>query len=231
MFSLNTNGRTVWVEEMKVEKKNAGLSNEYDAKSILFCIASNRPYSVTKKDAAGNVVMLNGLPVKERPTDFMLCKATSNVAQIISDHCSTKKTAIAGQNEKVVSRFLSLAGYVETYKSLKPVKISKDVAIKGENFKIDFDTKVEVDAQIFIVTDVIDFLDSKPVTEVVNPKVTENITVTAIPATTINAPTTIAGTEGSPELDENARIAKAAADAYANQANGQKIEDEEETPF
>jgi hypothetical protein len=176
-FFMNTNARTVWVDELKVEKRKGNDGQEYDAKSILFCVASNRPYSVVKKDSNGNPITENGQVVRERPSDFLLCKATGNVAQVIADHCSEKRADGSG---KQISRHLSLYGHLETYKTLKPVKMDKVVNINGTNYKVEFDTKIEVDAQIFIVHDINDFLDSKPTSEAKANKVEETIKITAV---------------------------------------------------
>lgn len=176
-FFMNTNARTVWVDELKVEKRKGNDGQEYDAKSILFCVASNRPYSVVKKDSNGNPITENGQVVRERPSDFLLCKAIGNVAQVIADHCSEKRADGSG---KQISRYLSLYGHLETYKTLKPVKMDKVININGTNYKVEFDTKIEVDAQIFIVHDINDFLDSKPTSEAKANKVEETIKITAV---------------------------------------------------
>ena len=210
MFKIMTNARTVRVQELKVEKRNAGTPNEFDAKSILFTVASNRPYSVVKKDANGVVIMQDGQPVKERPSDFILCKATGNLAQTIADHCSSKKAIVGG--EQTISRFLSLEGHLETYKSLKPVKLDKIVNIAGKDYKIEFDTKVEVDASIFVVSEIVDFLDSKPVTTAPSKPVEETIKISEVGANT-----------GAPAVDTNVQLnnnAEVVGESLANVGEG-----------
>lgn len=202
MFKLLTNARTVKVFELKVEKRNAGTTNEFDAKSILFTVASNRPYAITKKNPDGSVVMLNGVPAKERQSDFFLCKATGNLAQTIADHCADTKPVVGGAPGAIttISRFLSLEGHLENYKSMKPVKMEKIVNIAGKDYKIEFDTKIEVDATIFIVHDIVDFLDSKPVTGVSSSKsVTETVKISEVPLASTTPDATV-------QLNNNAQV-------------------------
>lgn len=170
MFKVITNARTVnIVKPLEVIKRKDSTGKEYDTKQIFIKIASNRPYTINGED--GN---------KTRQSDFMLAKARGNLAQIIADYCSDTHTA-NGQ-EKHTSRFLSLEGHLESYKSKQTKKenIEHNVLVtdaKGkpvldangnEQFTancIEYDFNYEQNEWIFVITDLIDFLDSKPVSE------------------------------------------------------------------
>ena len=81
MFRVNAVCRTVWVKDLVTEKRN-GANGEYDAKSILFRVASDRNYKRT--------IVKDGQQVEERPTDFVLCRANGGTAQVIADNCTAK---------------------------------------------------------------------------------------------------------------------------------------------
>ncbi len=162
MLRTIANGRTVWVKDLVVEKRQ-GPSGEFDAKSILFRIATNRNYTRT--------VTKDGQQVEERPTDFILCRANGATAQVIADNCSA-----VDANGKIISRHLELIGHIETYVTDRTFKIENlPVAINGQTYNLNFDTTQKVDGHIFIV-DEIEFLDPKP-----QPKVQAgNVTVSNV---------------------------------------------------
>lgn len=153
MLRTTCNGRTVWVKELVVEKRQ-GPNGEFDAKSILFKIATDRNYTRT--------VMKDGQQVEERPTDFILCRANGATAQVIKDHC----TAVDPATGKLISRQLGLVGHIETYQTDRTFNI-KDMPLTIENVgtvNVTFDTTQRVDGHIYIV-DEIEFLGAKPQTK------------------------------------------------------------------
>lgn len=145
MFRITTNARTAWVGDLVVENKVGNDLKPYVAKSILLKVASNRDYQVTK--------VANGVTTKERPSDFILCKATGSLAQLIADHASEKN------NGKIVSRFLELAGHLEVYTSTKTVPVEKVVTIGEKKYNIKFEAQVPVENTIFIIKE-LQFLDN-----------------------------------------------------------------------
>lgn len=149
MLRTNAIIRTVWVKDIQVEKRQ-GPNGEFDAKSILFRIATNRNYT--------RPVMKDGQQVEERPTDFILCRANGKTAEVISDNCS----AVDAEG-KHVSRHLALYGHIETYVTDRTFKIENlPLNIPGVGvINVSFDTTQKVDGHIFVV-DEIEFLDPKP---------------------------------------------------------------------
>lgn len=147
------NARTVAiVRDLRVEKRQ-GANGEFESKDILFRIAVDRDYKVTRQE--------NGKTISERPTDFWLAKATGNVAQIFADHCSATK-----EDGKLISRHLLLSGNFENYQNTRNVKakVQPQVNIGGQIYQLDLEVEVPVDNNnntIFIV-DSIEFLDSNP---------------------------------------------------------------------
>ena len=147
------NARTVSiVRDLRVEKRQ-GANGEFESKDILFRIAVDRDYKVTRQE--------NGKTISERPTDFWLAKATGNVAQIFADHCSATK-----EDGKLISRHLLLSGNFENYQNTRNVKakVQPQVNIGGQIYQLDLEVEVPVENNnntIFIV-DSIEFLDSNP---------------------------------------------------------------------
>ena len=147
------NARTVSiVRDLRVEKRQ-GANGEFESKDILFRIAVDRDYKVTRQE--------NGKTISERPTDFWLAKATGNVAQIFADHCSATK-----EDGKLISRHLLLSGNFENYQNTRNVKakVQPQVNINGQTYQLDLEVEVPVENNnntIFIV-DSIEFLDSNP---------------------------------------------------------------------
>lgn len=146
MFRINTIARTVDVHELKVENKMGADGKTYESKSITFKVATNRNYTISKT--------VNGVITKERPTDFMFCKAIGSLAQAIADHASERKA-----DGKIVSRRIELVGHLETYTSLKKTVIEQLVPIGDKKYNIKFNAEIPVDQTIFIVKE-LDFLDS-----------------------------------------------------------------------
>lgn len=150
MFRVNANVRTVWVKELQIEKRQ-GVNGEFESKSILFRVATPRNYvRTTVKD---------GKQVEERPTDFMLCRATGNVAQIIADNCSA-----VNEEGKLISRHLAVYGHIETFPQERVFKIENyEVDVEGETYVFDIETPPQkIDGHILIVNE-IEFLDPNPV--------------------------------------------------------------------
>ena len=142
MLRLSTNARTAWVGDLKVENKVGTDGQPYISKSITFKIASNRDYSINK--------VINGVTTKERPADFIFCKATGSTAQLIKDFASAKDA-----NGKLISRHVALHGALETYTTKKPMQVS--ALINGVTQTIPFE--IEVENTIFMVRD-LEFLDN-----------------------------------------------------------------------
>ena len=148
MLRTNAVCRTIWVKDLVVEKRQ-GANGEFEAKSILFRVATNRNYLRT--------VLKDGKQVEERPTDFILCRANGATAQIIADNCKS-----VDAEGKHISRHLYLTGHIETYVSDRTFKVENmPVGINGQTYNLTFDTVQKVDGHIFVV-DEIEFLDPKP---------------------------------------------------------------------
>lgn len=176
MFRSNAEVRTVWVKELQTEKRQ-GPNGEFDAKSILFRVASNRNYTRT--------VTKDGQQVEERPTDFILCRANGSTAQVIADNCSA-----VDANGKLISRHLNIYGHIETYVTDRTFKVENlplSIANVG-TVNVSFDTTQKVDGHIFIV-DEIEFLDPKPQPKVQAGQVTvSNVQVASAQAQATSAP-------------------------------------------
>lgn len=172
MLRTNAVIRTVWIKDLVVEKRQ-GPNGEFDAKSILFRIATDRNYTRT--------VTRDGQQVEERPTDFILCRANGATAQVIADNCM----AVDPATGKQISRHLALYGHIEVYTQDRTFKI-ENLPLNISNvgtINVSFDTTQKVDGHIFIV-DEIEFLDPKP-----QPKVQAgNVTVSNVQATVQTAP-------------------------------------------
>jgi hypothetical protein len=171
MFRLHANARTVRMGELQIENKTNAEGQAYQSKSILFTVASNRDYSVTKT--------VNGQQVKERPSDFVFCKAMGNIAQALADYASEKDA-----NGKLVSRFIELAGHLETYTTKRTIPIEKVLTIGGKQYKVNLDTQIDVEQTIFIVKE-LQFLDSTgSKVKAIEPNSVENMTITEVGAGT-----------------------------------------------
>ena len=176
MLRLSTNARTVWIGDLKTESKVGADGQPYISKQILFRVASNRDYTVNK--------VVNGVTVKERPSDFIFCKATGSIAQAIADYASAKDAT-----GKLISRHLSLHGSLETYTTYKDMQINANVG--GQVQAIQF--KAEVEQTIFIVKE-LDFLDSSSKATVATPVIGGAIATTQ-PTITATQPQAVAQTQ------------------------------------
>lgn len=173
MLRTNAIVRTVWIKDLVTEKRQ-GPNGEFDAKSILFRIATPRNYKRT--------VMKDGQPTEEYPTDYILCRANGSTAQVIADTCSM----VDPTTGKHVSRHLALYGHIETYVQDRVFKIENlPVGINGQTYNLTFDTPQKVDGHIFIV-DEIEFLDPKPQPKVVS---TNGVTVSNVQVAPVQAQT------------------------------------------
>ena len=213
------NARTVAiVRDLRVEKRQ-GANGEFESKDILFRIAVDRDYKVTRQE--------NGKTISERPTDFWLAKATGNVAQIFADHCSATK-----EDGKLISRHLLLSGNFENYQNTRNVKakVQPQVNIGGQIYQLDLEVEVPVDYNnntIFIV-DSIEFLDSNPA----NRTTTANTgaTVSSAVATPVTAtPATVAQpvqapVQTAPAQTASAPVAQAQPVQVAPQAVAQPVQ-------
>lgn len=211
MLRVNAEVRTVWVKDLVTEKRQ-GPNGEFDAKSILFRVATNRNYTRT--------IMKDGQQVEERPTDFILCRANGATAQVIADNC----TAVDAEG-KLISRHLNLYGHIETYISDRTFKVENfPVGINGVTYNLTFDTTQKVDGHIFIV-DEIEFLDPKPQAKVQAGAVTvSNVSVAPVQAQPVQVATpavqTVAQTAvAQTPVVQTAPVAQTAQPAVANAMN------------
>ena len=186
MLRVNAIVRTVWIKDLQVEKRQ-GPNGEFDAKSILFRIATNRNYT--------RPVMKDGQQVDERPTDFILCRANGATAQVIADNCSA-----VGPDGKIISRHLALYGHIETYVSDRTFKV-ENLPLNIQNVgtvNVSFDTTQKVDGHIFIV-DEIEFLDPKPQPKVQAGNVTvSNVQVAPVQGQPVQATAPVASNASAP---------------------------------
>lgn len=148
MLRGNMNVRTVWVKDLQVEKKQ-GKNGEYEDKTILLNVVTDRNYKIDQKQPDGSTK-------KVLVPDYYLCRAKGEVAQRIADFCSAKNA-----EGKTITRRLHLIGHVETYK--KPVTFSPTANVQlGENvYPVTITHEEQVDGMIFIIEE-FEFLDSNP---------------------------------------------------------------------
>lgn len=173
MKSCILEARTVSiVRDLKTEQRQ-GANGAFESKDILFRIAVNRDYKVTRQE--------NGKTISEYPTDFWLAKATGNLAQIFADNCCHKKA-----DGKLQSRHLLLSGSFENYTSTRKVNVQPQVNIGGQLYQLNLDVDVPTTNTIFIV-DGITFLDSNPNTQ----QAVSGTTVTAVTATPVPVGTSV----------------------------------------
>lgn len=184
MKSCILEARTVAiVRELKTEQKQ-GANGAFESKDILFRIAVDRDYKVTRQE--------NGKTISEYPTDFWLAKATGNVAQIFADHCSAVK-----EDGKLISRHLLLSGSFENYTNTRKVKVTPQVNIGGQLYNLDLEVDVPNNNNTIFVIDSIKFLDSNPV----KPQ------ATSTPAVTTAVATPVAPVEQSAPVAQPAQVA------------------------
>ena len=160
--------RTTWVKDLQVEKRQ-GQNGEFDSKTILFNIATDRNYKVDQKQPDDSIK-------KVYPTDFYLCRAKGDVAQRIADFCSAKNA-----EGKTISRRLLLIGHMETYKKTQQYSPTANLQLPDGNvYPVTITHEVQSDGTVFVV-DEFEFLDSNPANK-------DNNTVKQIPVATIGAP-------------------------------------------
>ena len=140
--------RTVSIVKELTTEQRQGINGNFESKEVLFRIAVDRDYKITKYE--------NGQPVQTTPTDFFLAKATGNTAQVFADHCCFKK-----ENGKLQSRHLLLTGHFETYQKDRVVTETVPVNFGGQVYNVEVSLSVPDTNYIFIV-DKLKFLDNKP---------------------------------------------------------------------
>ena len=174
MKSCILEARTVaLVRDLKVEKKQ-GANGEFESKDILFRIAVNRDYKVTRQE--------NGKTISEYPTDFWLAKATGSVAQILKDNCCKIK-----EDGKLHSRHLLLSGSYENYTNTRKVQVQPQVNINGVMYQLNLEVEVPNNSNTIFIIDGVTFLDGNP------DKAQPVTTATAVVSTVIP----VSGTPGS----------------------------------
>lgn len=178
MLRANMSVRTVWVKDLVVEKRQ-GQNGEFESKSILFNVATDRNYKVDQKQPDGSVK-------KVIPTDFYLCRAKGDVAQRIADFCSAKNA-----EGKTISRRLNLFGHMETYKKTQQFTPTANMQFPDGNvYPVTITHEEQLDGVIFIVEE-FEFLDSNPANK-------ENNAVKQAPVATIGTPVQTAQTPAQP---------------------------------
>jgi hypothetical protein len=168
MLRANMSARTVWVKDLVIEKRQ-GQNGEYESKSILLNVATDRNYKLDQKQPDGSVK-------KAVPTDFYLCRAKGEVAQAISDFCTAKNA-----EGKTISRRLNLFGHMETYKRTQQFTPTANMQFPDGNvYPVTITHEEQIDATIFIIEE-FEFLDSNPANK-------ESNTVKQAPVATIGTP-------------------------------------------
>lgn len=166
MKSCILEARTVaLVRDLKVEKRQ-GANGEFESKDILFRIAVNRDYKVTRQE--------NGKTISEYPTDFWLAKATGQLAQIFKDNCCKIK-----EDGKLQSRHLLLSGSFENYTNTRKVQVQPQVNINGQLYQLNLEVDVPNNNNTIFIVDGITFLDSNP--DKTQPNTTATAVATAVP--------------------------------------------------
>ena len=153
------------VRDLKVEKKQ-GANGEFESKDILFRIAVNRDYKVTRQE--------NGKTISEYPTDFWLAKATGQLAQILKDNCCKVK-----EDGKLYSRHLLLSGSFENYTNTRKVQVQPQTKINGVLYQLNLEVEIPNNNNTIFIIDGVTFLDSNP--DKAQPVTTATAVVTAIP--------------------------------------------------
>ena len=160
--------RTVWVKDLQVEKRQ-GQNGEFESKTILFNVATDRNYKTEQKQPDGSVK-------KVVPTDFYLCRAKGDVAQRIADFCSAKNA-----EGKTISRRLNLFGHMETYKKAQQFTPTANMQFPDGNvYPVTITHEEQLDGVVFIVEE-FEFLDSNPANK-------DGNAVKQTPVATIGAP-------------------------------------------
>jgi hypothetical protein len=150
MMKAILDARTVSIVKPYTEEKRQGSNGEFTVKEVLFKIAVDRSYKVTRTE--------NGKQVTDYPTDFYLAKATGNTAEAFAKYCSGTKA-----DGKLQSRRLLLVGTFETYNKARIYE--KDFQVQaptsGEQFTIRIHDEL-ADTNVIFIVDSMSFLDSNP---------------------------------------------------------------------
>lgn len=164
--------RTVWAKDLEVTTKQ-GVNGTYEAKQILFRVATDRNYKRS--------MVVNGQTVTDNPTDYILCRATGAVAQAFSDYCTAKKP-----DGKLISRHLYLVGHIELYTQPRRFPVEAQLNYNGQLLNVKLETEQNIEGHIFVV-DEFEFLDSNPVPKTTVPQgaTVTNVTVAPVQATPV----------------------------------------------
>lgn len=209
-------GNTAWVGELEVTNRKDASGNPYQAKSILFRVATRREYTITKE--------VNGAQVKERPTDFISCRATGHVAQLIKDYASSRKA-----DGGLQSRIVEVSGHFETYKTKKEDKKlierveKRRINVNGQIYEIDLPISVESVHEVeywqtMFIVDSINFWDSN---------VSDTPAVTATPTATVDTTQIISAVP----VSETAVTDEIKATATASEPAKATVAEPAETPM
>lgn len=141
-----SDGRTVSiVSPFEVVKRN-GTNGEFEQKSILFKVAFKRNYKQNLQKADGSTERGYG-------TDFLLVKATGEVAEAFNKNCTATNA-----EGKLISRHILIDGRLETYSKPRPINVQAN--INGQLYNIQ--TEVPNSSNMILVADQITYLDSNP---------------------------------------------------------------------
>lgn len=150
MMTAILDARTVSIVKPYTVEKRQGSNGEFESREVLFKIAVDRSYKVTRTE--------NGKQVTDYPTDFYLAKATGNTAEAFSKFCSGTKA-----DGKLQSRRLLLTGTFETYNKARVYE--KDFTVQaptsGEQFTIRIHDEL-ADTNVIFIVNSMSFLDSNP---------------------------------------------------------------------
>lgn len=144
--------RTVAIVKPYTKERRQGVNGEFESEEVLFRIAVDRNYKVTRTE--------NGKTVTDYPTDFWLAKATGPIAKIFADHCSTVKG-----DGKLQSRRLLLEGSFETYKKDRVYEntVNVDLSAYGIQGLVPITIKdVLPDTNTIFMVSSLKFLDKNP---------------------------------------------------------------------
>lgn len=144
--------RTVAIVKPYTKEKRTGVNGEFESEEVLFRIAVDRNYKVTRTE--------NGKQVTDYPTDFWLAKATGPIAKVFADHCS----AVKGDG-KLQSRRLLLEGSFETYKKDRVYEntVNVDLSAYGIQGLVPITIKdVLPDTNTIFMVSSLKFLDKNP---------------------------------------------------------------------
>lgn len=155
MSTVKFDCRTVAIVRELQTNKRQGANGEFEEKSILFRIAVDRRYKVSRQE--------NGKTVSQYATDFWLAKATGPQADFIANYCSAKR-----EDGKLISRHLLVDGDFENYQKERQVTrhVTIPINVNGVTYTYENDITFTIDKKentetIFVVKE-IKPLDSNP---------------------------------------------------------------------